>query len=86
MRVVLPAPETPMRQVRTPGRKQPLMSVSSTSCGRALPSTASPFASKPCMYSQPLSSFKGGARPDWNTGLGSFHASAEHAYKQVRQL
>ena len=48
MRVVFPAPETPMRQVSTPGRKQPLMSVSSTSCGRATPSTASPLASEPC--------------------------------------
>ena len=51
MSVVFPAPDTPIRQVSTPGRKQPLMSVSSTSCGLDAPYTASPFASEPCTHS-----------------------------------
>jgi len=50
MRVVLPAPDTPIRQVSTPGRKQPLMSVRSTSCGLEVPSTVSPTLSEPCIH------------------------------------
>jgi hypothetical protein len=53
--VALPAPLTPMRQVRTPGRKAPETSVRSTSCGRPTPSTRSPSPCKPnnLIFSRP---------------------------------
>ncbi len=47
MRVVLPAPLTPIRQVSTPGRNAPLIPLSSSSWGLPLNSfTLSPFM--PC--------------------------------------
>ena len=63
MRVVLPAPLTPMRQVSTPGRKAPLMPSSSSSmacppswCTCSLPSAAScmPVAGCDCTTSRTL--------------------------------
>ena len=48
MRVVLPAPLTPIRQVSTPGLKAPLIPLSSSSWGLPLNSfTLSPFM--PCL-------------------------------------
>ena len=48
MRVVLPAPVTPIKAVRTLGLKAPLMLLSSCSCGPLRPSTSTPFAGEPC--------------------------------------
>ena len=50
MSVVFPAPDTPMRQVRRPGRKAPLMSYSSVSCGRDAPSTQLALARMPLQH------------------------------------
>ena len=64
MRVVLPAPETPMRQVRMPGRKAPLMPRSSSSW--LLPATSLTLGSPlPCISC--ITKMCKGSSPDEDT-------------------